>query len=243
MNTKRLALIAALILAIVGFIVFITSNSKPDSNLVFIEGLGDCSEGINDTRVTALEGDMYGYVSLANKVNKVKTAPTYDGTVRKDGCGDTTSKLTKDYDGKQLRVYSSSAVVDIPEAKQSWQVRYDWVKDGGDDKTDLGELRVTCLPADKLTYGDFKCDQALSLKKYGTTNYDPILQYMPYSGEGFNIDYRPDTKQVTATISIPLKYKGDQEVIDNRKQLVPYWFQKRNLDPAKYNISYNIVYQ
>lgn len=243
MTNKRLAILSALAATTVGFVALVLLlQREPVTHMVFISGLGDCSEGIQSDRVKSLGGDLYDYVSQANTFNKVESLPTYEAVVRENGCEGLRSNFTKDYGGDQVRVYTSDVLVDVPEAKQSWLVKYDWMPDSS-KRIDLGTLTAKCPSSDKLLYGNFNCDKVLNLQKYGTPDYDPILDEVPYQGQGFNLDYDPATKQVFATIVVPTKEKNNQELIENNKAVIPYWFQKRNLDINKYSITYRVSYE
>jgi hypothetical protein len=244
MTNRRLKLLGLLAAGTVLLVVLfgLQSRSAPQKTVI-ISGVGDCSSNIDPSIISKLGTTLYSYVVVGNDYKHRSSASTYRGAVRDGSCRQEHSNSTKGSNGAKLIVKTSSVIVDIPDAKQSWMFRYDWVKRGDAGKTDLGTLQPSCLTADELLYGDFGCDKVLSLVKYGTADYDPILQYIPYSGDGFSLDYSPPTRQVYATIIIPANQRGNTELIQNNEAIIPYWFEHRGLDINKYQISYNVVYQ
>lgn len=240
-RTILIALIAVLVVFVVSVKIF--SPDKSETKVVAISGIEQCSDGIDESIVDTLGTTMYGYVKEANDYNQLPTKQTYGATVREGSCKHVGSHTTQSIDNNELTVETSSSIVDIPEAHQSWKITYDWVTSGHADETDLGTITPTCLGGSELLYGDFGCEKVLNILKYGTPDYDPILQYMPYHGEGFDLTYRPQAREVKVTLVIPSSQKGNQELIENDKAIIPYWFEKRGLDINSYSIVYEVTYE
>lgn len=241
---RRILLITLLLLGLVGLIFIIGSSQKSNAiKIVYINGIQDCSEDIDSEVQKQFEGHLYGFVQAANDHNRKSSQPTYDGEVRDDSCKQSRSKIVRADTGEKITVYRSSVIVDIAEAKQSWRISYDWLKSGNGLKTDLGSLEPNCLSDKELKYGNFNCQAALNVLRYGVPVYDPILEFLPYTGEGFTLTYGAEAKQVIATISIPSKERDNQELIENNKSIIPYWFEKRGLDINKYTVSYRVIYE
>lgn len=242
MNRKKIIIISFLAtITIVALIIAGNHRTQP-SNIVYIKGLNECSKDLDSERLGAIGGDLYNYVALANTYNKIKSMPTYMANVIEGTCQKKMNAPVKGNDGSQVTVNTTTATVDIPGAKQSWLVTFDWVARDS-NVIDVGSLEASCPTSTNVTFRTFHCKEVLSLQKYGTPNYDPILEYMPYSGEGFDLSYSPDSRTVVVSINIPSAQRGNQELIDNTEAIIPYWFQKRNLDINKYTVTYRVLYQ
>lgn len=245
MNRKSLVLfcIGLVALAVLATVFSVLFGKASASKIVVIEGIEKCSSGIGQSVITSAGTTLYGFVVQANDYNKTSSLETYRAKVRPDSCQQDGSNDVQNANGDQQTVRTSSAIVDIAAAKQSWKITYDWVADNDSPGVDLGTITPTCLKSDELVYGDFGCSAVLNLQKYGTTNYDPILQYTPYSGDGFTLDYDPKTREVAVTILMPADQKNNSELLENNKAIIPYWFQHRNLDIHKYTVTYSVKYQ
>ncbi len=215
--------------------VFIGITKNKNVPVLTISNLNSCSKNINNTVRDSMTQTIYSFIKNANDYNQKGTAPSYTSTIREGSCKTTQGTASA---SPQARVKTSTIILDIPDAKQSWNISYDWYTGSTVVDTVVNGASRSCVKSSELIYGDFKCDSIMSLSKYGTDKYDPILQYMPYTGEGFNLVYDPDTKTVTATILIPSQYAGSEEFIQNNKDIVIYWFTHRGLDPSKYTINY-----
>lgn len=246
MKRKSLILLSIVVLVVVAVLLSafrINSGETSANKIVTIEGIDQCSSGINKNTATTAGTTLYGYVTLANDQNGVTSLPSYTATVRKGSCQQKADHTVDDGSGNQQKVKTSSLIVDISQAKQSWKITYDWVADGADSLTDIGTITPECLASNNLIYGDFGCAKVLNIQKYGTANYDPILQYVPYPGDGFTLDYDSESREVAATILMPVDQKDNQELLQNNEAVVPYWFEHRGLDINKYKVIYAVVYQ
>ncbi len=246
MQRKRRRLIllsAAAVLLGVFVAAFLAVQNRQPVHTVSIRDIGQCSPRINGSVTAGLESDLYRYVKAGNDYNHLSTLPKYSAKLRAGSCTQKGSHTSIGVNGQDQAVKISSAIVDIPDAKQSWRITYNWIPRGESINTDLGTPQVECLPEKDLVYGTFQCDKLLSKLRYGTDKYDPILPYMPYSGAGFDLEYNPDTRQVTAIIYIPAKQRDNQVLLNNSKAIVPYWFEHRGLDINSYAVVYNIQYQ
>ena len=238
--TKRalyivIGIIAVVIIAttVVLFLVSNSNNTKEKS--ISITNLESCSKNMQVTLQESMQFNLYRTIKGANDYNKKASLPQYSATLREGTC---TEHDIAGVDGVE-KIKESTAIVDIPEAKQSWFITYHWMPDGRPIQSDLGTIVIpTCLKEDKLIYGTFNCEQYISLITYGTNNVDPILPYVPYQGAGFHIEYEPTSKTVTATIELQESQKNNQKLINNLKVQVEYWFTKRSLDITSYNLVY-----
>lgn len=241
MKNKRLLLIITLcVVAVFVVVIGVLSGKKESKGMVDIQGLASCSNNINKDVVTNIDLKTYALVKSANDYNKLPTASSYKATVRSGSCQQPTKSTITDSNGKQRTIQTTSLIVDIPNAKQSWKIAFDWVtKNESVVGVDLGTIKPSCLKTNELVYGDFKCDNIVSLAKYGTDKADPILQYMPYTGAGFRMEYEPNSKTVTVFFDPPSGTTDTAAFVQNTKDIVPYWFQKRGLDQSKYTIKYS----
>ncbi len=234
-----LAVVVGLFLLVFAVVVVVSGNHVK-SGIVNIQGLAQCSKDIHNNVKDDIETKTYSLVKSANDYNKLKTSDGYKATIRGGSCKQEQTNQSTDSSGVHHTVNTSSIVIDIQSAKQSWKITYDWVTQSGSlANIDLGTIKPECLPVDQLKYGDFKCENIMSLAKYGTDKSDPILPYMPYDGAGFRLEYNPDNKTVSVIILPP---SGTQDVAaftENTKAIIPYWFKKRGLDESKYRVLYS----
>jgi hypothetical protein len=242
MRKNKVIILASVLIGCVGLglLFVLLGNTRPDPGHVSIKGLDKCSKNISGVVADNISTKLYALVKSANDYNKFSTADSYQASVRTGSCSqpdrtDVTNSL-----GDLRTVETSAIIVDIPDAKQSWKITYDWItnKESLDD-VDLGTIQPSCLPTDQLRYGDFKCENIMSLAKYGTDKVDPILQYMPYTGAGFSLEYNPDTRTVSVLILPPPGTKDVRAFTENTKAIIPYWFEKRGLDMTKYTVVYS----
>lgn len=221
-------------------LIILSSGSRSKQGHVTIDNFNDCTKNATSGTEEDISTGLYKLVKSANDYNKLTTAKSYHATIRKGSCQTTSKTVTDNSTNKEEVVQTTNIVVDVPSAKQSWKIAFDWInKQAGNTNIDLGTIQPSCLKTDQLIYGDFKCDSIMSLAKYGTDKADPILQYMPYTGAGFRMEYVPDTKTVSIFFDPPPGTTDTAAFIQNTKDIIPYWFQKRNLDQSKYKIIYS----
>ncbi len=183
-----------------------------------------------------MEETIYSYIKQANDYNKKDTLPKYTSEIRKDSCKTKESTVA----GVKGKLKSTTIILDVAEAKQSWKISYEWYT-GKAPATVVNGATAECVSKQEQIYGDFNCEKILSKATYGTDKYDSILQYMPYTGQGFDLAYDADTKTVTATITVPAKDINNAVLIQNNKNAVPLWFAHRKLDITKYTVNYTVV--
>lgn len=227
------------IMAIIGIVTIVNQiNDRNKKDAIYISNLSSCSQNMQKPLEESMRTNMYNQIKAANDYNKKETLPRYESVIRDGSCTET-DLTSNSINGKESKSKETVAILDIPEAQQSWKITYHWVKDGEPILTDLGTIVTpTCLAKEELVYGDFNCEKILSLAQYGTDKYDPILQYMPYEGKGFELTYNPDTREVNAVIVVRPSQKDNQELLKNLQGQVEYWFSYRKLDINSYNVKY-----
>lgn len=233
-NAQRtfIALIACV--AAVAGIFWLVAHNKTPSEQVRITNLSDCAPKINGVISSQISTNMYKFVERANTYNKRENLKNYDGQFREKTC----RTITTNEDSK---IFNTTAILDIPEAKQSWKVSFGWTSTKGNPQIDLGTIKPTCLLASQLLYGDFECINVWSLITYGTDKYDPILKHVPYNGSSFDLAYDPETKTISATVLIRPNDANNPAVISNTEAAVPIWLQNEGLNPADYTIKYRVT--
>ena len=226
------------VLLIIGILLVVFSLTKNPQNTVTITNINSCSKGIDPVILSDVSNTVYDFVRRANDYYNKETAGHYDAVIREGSCS-TTSSIVKTSTGGDRELKNSVAIIDVPDAKQSWGFSYNWLNKGTPVDTVVNGAEPKCLDTEKLIYGDFKCQQVLGIDAFGTDNLDPILQYMPYYGAGFRLEYDPDTKTVSVVILPPTGTKDVQAFTENTKAIIPYWFEKRKLDQNQYRILYS----
>jgi len=238
---QLIALIVVIFLILVGVVVIVAylqavnDRNKPDT--VYIENLSTCSPGMQKGIEESLRTNMYDSIKAANDYNKKDSLKNYSASIREGSCKEETQEVTEFGAITQLKV--TTAILDIPDAQQSWEISYNWLPNGKKITVDLGTvITPRCLEEKDLIYGDFNCKKVLNITEHGTDNVDPILNYIPYTGAGFKIDYNPETKVVTATIQLRSSETDNQELINNLKKEVEYWFTSHDLKMSSYTVNY-----
>lgn len=232
---KKQLLIILLIIGLLTILIIAFFQNKESSKLTII-GLDKCSRNINKDVRKGMEETIYSYIKLANDYNKKDTLPAYKAEIRKNSC----QTQQSDVGGVKDKHKSTTIILDVPGAKQSWKISYDWYTGKAPD-TVINGAAAECVAKEELIYGDFNCEKIISKAEYGTDKYDPILQYMPYSGPAFDLTYNPDTKEVVAKIIVSAEDLNNAVLIQNDKNAVLYWFKHRKLDPNSYTITYQVT--
>lgn len=234
MQKKPLVIIVAILALLSVVIIAIIQNREPSK--LTIAGLDKCSRNINKDIKKGLEEVVYSSIKQANDYNKKETSPTYKSEIRKNSCKTEESTVG----GVKNKFKSTTIILDVPAAKQSWKVSYDWYT-GKTPDTVINGASSECVAKEERIYGDFNCEKIMNKVEYGTDKIDPILQYMPYSGPVFDLTYNPDTKEVIAKIIVSANDLNNTVLIQNDKNAVLYWFNHRKLDPNAYTITYQVV--
>lgn len=208
-------------------------KKKPVKNSVLITNLNSCAKDINSKVEATLGTQIYSYVKTANDYNHRANQSSYSAQIRQGSCQQLASTTSANN-----TVSSTSATLDIPAAKQSWKITWAWITKDQTLATDVGSVEMECLPTDQLTYGDFHCTNTLSIIQYGTPHYDPILKFVPYSGDTFDVAYSPADKVVTVTVLVPAVWASDPTVAQNIEGAVPGWFSQNGLDINNYTVNY-----
>lgn len=235
-NRKTLVVIGSVwIVAIVIIIVVAIINGfQNQKESVTVNNINDCSKNIDGpTRETIFKA-LYVYVKRADEYNKVTSKPSYSAQIRKGSCKQEARTDSSDSDSAN----TTSAIVDVPDAKQSWLVSYHWV-DGDDRRAlDLGEVAVKCPAKKDLRYGDFHCDTIPALKK---EKIERILNYLPIIVAEYSDDYSTYTEfKVDVDEINPLSLKIVDTTGGNQQRALNE-IKKYGFNPSDYQISYEFI--
>ena len=230
---KAIAIIAGLI-AIVAVIILIVStaskNDNPYGEQVTIKNYN--VKNLPDDRRDSIFAALYNVIDL-NKAEGSEKPDINDAIVRKDS-----EEQSYDSDND---IYTGNLIVDVKSIKQSYYIQYSY--SANPDNAEVGGYPVTatCLPVDKLIYGDFKCKDALQQESAGV---DPITQYLPQSTLSYQIEASTDADNKTVlNIRLLLSeadYRiGEAEAVSTYTQEALNWITSKGLNPNDYTINYS----
>lgn len=163
-RNKMIAIIgtAVFLLLIVGLIV-IQWLANRDERASTITNLDSCSRNINDSIKKNINRDLYSYIKSSNDFNGLDSQEKYSSAIRGGTCKTVLSGAGEPHN-------KTSAIVDIPDAKQSWKISFVWVDSKNNQYASIGSLlptsggQVACVSESELRYGDFRCAEVLNYK-------------------------------------------------------------------------------
>lgn len=235
---KAVIIIVAAFIVLMGIIWLVTALVQKDSNqfgkFIRIQNYTSKVKNVSSDMRDSTESYLYNIV-VKNVDSSVNASKVGDAMIR-DG-SDEQSYIS------QTAVYEGSFIVDMASIKQSYLVQYSYSRN---NTVDVGgnPVVISCLPKDKLKYGEFKCVDFVSAQ---SSDNDALLQYLPY--ENFSFKLSPDATQsdtlvIIAKLSISeADLKGDAasraSTVTMYKQEVVKWIKSKGVDPTKYTIQYN----
>ncbi|MGH7218309.1 MAG: hypothetical protein ACREGE_02615 [Candidatus Microsaccharimonas sp.] len=239
MSRKNAALILLGGLALlVGLIALITIFTQKDENqfgkFIRIQNYDTKVKNVSSDVRDGIESYLYNVV-VKNIDSSVDASNINDATIRDDSD-------IQEYD-TATTIYSGSFIVDMASIKQSYNVQYSY---SSDEAANIGgnPIVVSCLPKEKLIYGEFTCTDLVSEQ---ATASDVLLQYLPY--ENFTFEITPDATQGDALVLVvsldiaEVDLKGNAasnaEIVAMYKKEVTDWISSKGVDPTKYEIQYN----
>lgn len=179
--------------------------------------------------------------SLYNVVERNSSAETAssvrDAYIRSDSAEQEVVKPNEQYAG--------SFIVDIESIKQSYFVQYAYSVNAMDSIKSGYPILVSCLPKDKLIYGDFSCKNVHDSESENSS--DPIIDMLPKTTLSYKLyaDTTSGKLLLKAELRIPSSdlAGADQatrlQVINLYKNEVKIWMKNNGFDPSKYTIVYN----
>lgn len=233
LSRKKLIIITVgLLVLLVLFVIVLAIISKKDTNqfgkFIRIQNYSAKVKSLPSSVQDATESYLYNVVTL-NNIPQDKASRVSDALIRDNS----------DIQTYNNNVYAGNYIVDMASIKQSYQVNYTYNRD---PNVIYGNpIVVSCLPKEKLIYGEFNCKDIVSSQ---ANKEDAILRYLPYQSYSFSI--RPDATQGTRLVLVvnltiaSIDLKGDAvKAVASYKAEVVKWIQSKGLDPQNYTIQYN----
>lgn len=237
MNRQRkqitvIIIVSIIILGIIGTLITLLApkESNPYGKNIPISNYKDEVKNLPYEREQAISAALYNTV----KLNGVDDEKLINHAIIRAG------STIQEYKEKG-ETYKGGFIVDMETIRQSYQVTYSYSK--RETNNSGYSVVITCLPKDKLIYGDFSCTDLLR-KESGTT--DPIIQFLPYSALTYSIT--PDSTSGSLVLRVTLKIpdidlSGDKaskkQTITLYKDEVKSWIRSHGLSPDSYTIIYN----
>jgi hypothetical protein len=232
-KTRRNIIIGAVILIFLFIITVAYMNTRnPYGDELSIANLDSFTKD-KPAILNAIKSNLYKVVKM-NTHKEIKSNSIKDILIRKDS-------FSQEYNPK-FTLHTVKFIVDIASLKQSYAVSYQWV----DDKkyfTNMDEYgsEITCIPIDKLIYGDFKCVDERIIEQ-GVRQYDPIALILPYTVK-YKYTVVSHTKEengVTLRVDafVPAWETDKAKVLDEYTTEIKAWIKSKKLDPEKYSLEF-----
>ncbi len=236
-SRKRTALIVTavvgglIILGLVITIIAVSLNRSPYDNGVAIQNFDKLVKNLPKERKDAVFAALYEVVKLNNsgEVPDITDAIIREGSEVQTPAGP--------------RQYSGSFIVDIASLRQSYLVQYAYSPDANDHFMTGYPLVVSCLPADKLIYGEFDCKNPGFID---STPIDPIVYILPYSTLSYEVRALTSpadpngktTLKITLFLSDADYRTGKDAAIESYKQQALSWIRSQGFNPDNYLLQY-----
>ena len=238
-NKKRIAIGLAIVFLVACIAIFAYYLLNRHNEMVVITNLNTCVTDMSSADQDEIFRSIYPYIKEQNAVNLIPTQASYEGIVRAGTC------QTQDYDIDGQKSHYTEFILDIPTLQQSYRISFNWVKTYEEKlpETDLGHAGVSCLEPEELIYDDFNCDQN-SLITTINANGDPILEVLPYFGDGYSLSPTLSTES-SSGYSIILTYDPPSEVYlggtlaefqAERYKMMENYLKSKNIDISNYTI-------
>jgi len=222
------------ILSVAVLAIAIIELNRVDDNTVKITNLDRCSTNIHKDIRKAIFDAVFFYVAAANDHNGRETSRYYRAEIRDGSCQQTV---------QNDEVYNTTAIVDIPEAEQSWRIQYFWITNSV-IWVDLGDITLSCLSADELIFGDFDCR---NIPFAGRNTVDPILSFLPYSQINYDVRFGGFTPEDITELNVmmfiywfDLLNSTKEAAIEKYKAEINEWIKSHDLDPNDYMITIHL---
>lgn len=228
LNKRLWIILLGVIAVLLGSLLFMKQR-VPAGKVVM--DFSACSSSISANTQNSLEIQAYHFVKGANTYNSVSTKRGYTGVIRNGSCS------TKHGDS----VDTTSFIVDIAQAKQSWKITFNQLAAGA-PPTDLGPITPSCVPENQLLYGNFNCTAALANIVPPSVKTDPMFDYLPHSTLDYTLTATVDSSNKTILNAQLFLTEADQAdpsaALAQYKQEVVEYIQSVGLNPNSYTINY-----
>jgi hypothetical protein len=237
LSKKQKIIIALIVITLIGLLVLSYFLTRP----VSVYGSGISVSGY-DKYISNLPADRRDSINTA--LYKIVKDNSNNSNVAVKDASIRSGSVTYNYD-KTTNVNSGSFIVDMQSIKQSYLITYEWSTDSNNPDLSGYSSTASCLPIDKLMYGDFSCQDSFSSSD-NTKNRDPILDLMPYSTFNYVVTANTnDPNKVELDANIIL-YSADTRDGNRDKSITNYeteitdWIKSKGLNPTDYLINYTI---
>jgi len=240
-SKKRLitiwVIVGIILIGLIALIAFLARDTGKNQygERIRIQNYDSVVRNISPDMRDSMEAYLYNIVTK-------NSAEDFDATTVKDAYIREAS-ATQNYVQRD-RLYNGGFIVDMESIKQSYQVQYSYSIDGDGTKMGGSPVVISCLPTDKLKYGEFKCTDFVSEESSAN---DVILQYLPFQNFSFKVSpdaTRGDRLTLVTTLNISqIQLKGSAETrraaVVEYKKMVADWITSKGADPADYDYEYN----
>lgn len=235
LNAKqKITIISVLVLFIALFVLlFFLQPHNQYGNEIGINNYDRYIPNLPADRRDAINSNLYNIVKLNLKSGNPNVN---DATIRENSANNNYNKDTN--------VYSGSFIVDMKSVKQSYLISYNWSSDENNINIGGYAATVTCLPSDKLIYGNFDCKDDFN-NPVNNANRDPILAELPHSTFNYSITADNDSGKIGLNVEIFLyladtRDGGRDDSIKQYKSDAINWIKSIKLNPDDYLINYSI---
>ena len=233
-NKRQLAIILSSLLvfaAIVAIVVSYINQGKENLTGLKIANYDTYVKNLPKSERELIENMLYETV-LLNGVKEEDIKNVKDALIRE-------SSYKQEFDKK---IYTTHFIVDIKSLKKSFRVE-DLYSNLSPEQSGLYDytLLVLCLDKKDLIYGEFKCQDRMSVEN-GLEQFDPIIQHLPESNLDYSLSLDTSSRKpkVNATLYLSeVDYRlGLESAIEQRKETIKKWFISNSLDINNYIIEY-----
>lgn len=239
-NRTKYALVIVISLLLLGAIIWFVShnadNQEPDGQTPIRE-YDQQIKNLPANYKSGIEGALRDMIAYNNAESS--TADRVSDAVIRDGSATQREAIKGDR-------YEGQFIVDIESLRQSYLVQYEYSRLPEKDAQSGYPVLVTCLPENKLIYGDFICRE-----RYTTADEkvrDPIVSKLPHATLSFRLsaDATGEELILRAELRIPaMDLSGDarsrRQAVTLYKREVTNWMESEGFDPADYTITYNYL--
>lgn len=141
-------------------------------------------------------------------------------------------------------IHNVNFLVDIDSLKHTYSVKYQWSSKKDNDQLDEYGTIVSCPSKQQSAYKDFDCKDELIITN---GRLDPLVGELPYESKYFHVemtDSDPAHPKLLVEIFVFLyetDYDQREAFVDTVKESFTNWLRSKNVDPAKYEISYQVT--
>jgi hypothetical protein len=228
---KVLAAVFVLTLTVLVIVSFFSKDAEKHDRIP-IDNYQNYVKNLPDSERLNIETALYNTISLNMDDN---VPATNDALIRNDSYGQT---IRED-------IIVSSFIIDIASIGQSYLVS-DWYSSLPVEQSGLYDyvLMVTCLDKKDLIYGDFGCQDRISMEN-NLSKWNPILNILPYKTDLYQIHLYPGNQEDSSGIinlevrpypASPDDTDIPPETATRYQNEVIDWLRSNDLNPDEYRV-------